>query len=906
MTHQTTTCPYCGVGCGIRARTGGGQLLAVAGDPGHPANHGRLCIKGSSLPETCNPEGRLLQPRVDGQSTDWNTALDTTASRLQAILKQHGPNSVAMYLSGQLLTEDYYVANKLMKGFIGSSHVDTNSRLCMASTVAGHKRAFGADAVPGCYEDLELADLLVLVGSNAAWNHPILYQRMQAAKQARQEMKVVVIDPRRTATCDLADLHLQLRPGTDALLFNALLVHLAEGGKLDHAFISDHTEGMTNTLLAAMEEAADLSKVASRCGLKLPQLLQFLDWFAETPRTVTLFSQGINQSSSGTDKVNAILNCHLATGRIGKPSSCPLSLTGQPNAMGGREVGGLANQLAAHMDFSDPVNISRVARFWQAPAIAKQEGYKTIPLFEAIERGEIKAVWIIGTNPLVSLPDSNRISKALADCELVIVSEAMQHTDTLALADIIFPASSWSEKNGTVTNSERRISRQRGLLPAPGEARHDWEIICQLAMRLGHGAAFAYRHPAEIFREHATLSGFENNGSRCFDISGLSQLSDEAYDQLQPVQWPVTRQHPLGTARLFADGQFFTASGKARFVAVHAREPEQQTSADWPLLLNTGRIRDQWHTMTRTGRAPRLMQHLSEPFVDIHPQDAEQLQLKEGQLARLSNPEGSYLARTRIRDSQRPGEVFVPMHWTAQFTGMGLCNSLIQQRVDPVSGQPESKQGRVSIQPVNSQWQARLLLRLPHKSTQGPDDLIGVLISDLIDGRTADWASYWAKVPMEQCTALLLADDQPVHDWNDWCRRHLGQAPQLLLQTPGQSGGLQAAGFDGEQLNWLLQVNPEGQFTDSTRLDRLFAKSGLSAADRRLLMQPDSAHASGPRICSCLQVHEQDIRTAIRSGCNSVEQLGQQLGCGTKCGSCIPELKSLIEAEVSHGFPALA
>lgn len=869
-----TTCPYCGVGCGIQAQTSNGQLLAVSGDASHPSNLGRLCIKGSNLPQTLGNKGRVLYPSVDGQRTSWDQALQTAADRLQQLIHQHGPGAVAFYLSGQLLTEDYYVANKLMKGFIGSSHVDTNSRLCMASTVAGHKRAFGTDAMPGCYEDLEQADLLILVGSNAAWNHPVLYQRILAAKQARPHVRLVVIDPRRTASCELADLHLALKPGTDALLFNALLVHLAEHQQLDHTFVSEHTEGLTPTLLSALDEASHLQRVAETCDLSTADLQQFFAWFTATPRTVTLFSQGINQSSSGTDKVNAIINCHLATGRIGKPGSTPFSLTGQPNAMGGREVGGLANQLAAHMDFTDPQDVDRVARFWQASNISRTPGYKAVALFQAIERGEIKAVWIMGTNPLVSLPDSSFVHRALSQCELVMVSESVENTDTLQLADIVFPASSWSEKNGTVTNSERRISRQRGFLPPPGEARHDWDIICQLARYMGYHQAFNYQHPAAIFREHAALSGFENNGSRCFDISALSQLSDEAYDQLQPVQWPVRVSTPLGTPRLFADGHFFTASNKARFVAITARPPEQLTSKDYPLRLNTGRIRDQWHTMTRTGRAPHLLLHRSEPFVEVHPDDAASLQLKDQGLAQLSNPQGDYLARVRVTTAQRRGEVFVPMHWNRAFSKQGLCNSLIQQQVDPVSGQPESKQGCVALQAFNSHWQALLITR--HELNQPPGD-------------------YWVRIPLQHCTAYRLAGLEAVNNWTDWCLQHLQQQPQLLLQHPGHQE-LQAATLQQGALHWLLYVHHNKPAADLEKIDRQFGQSRLTKEERRQLLQV-SANTAEQQICSCFQISDRQIQQAIQSGCNSVEALGKKLRCGTNCGSCVPEIKALLEQE---------
>ena len=468
----------------------------------------------------------------------WSDALDHVAHRFAHIVKRDGPGAVAFYLSGQLLTEDYYVANKLMKGFIGSANVDTNSRLCMASSVAGHRRAFGADTVPGCYDDLDEADLLVLVGSNAAWCHPVLYQRMVANKQKRGA-RIVVIDPRRTDTAGDADLFLGLKPGTDTALFSGLLVHLADNGALDANYIEQHTSGFDEALTRARTIAGSIGATSLATGLSERDVADFFRLFASMPRVVTLYSQGVNQSAQGTDKVNAIINCHLATGRIGKPGASPFSLTGQPNAMGGREVGGLANQLAAHMGFTPP-DIDRVRRFWKAPRIATHEGLKAVQMFEAIARGEIKALWVMGTNPAVSLPDADAARAALKKLELFVVSENVRSNDTVnAGAHVLLPAQAWGEKSGTVTNSERRISRQRAFLEPAGEAKPDWWIVAEMAKRLGFGAAFDFKSAADVFREHAALSAFENTGGRDFDIGALKSLSDEAFDALAPVQWPT-------------------------------------------------------------------------------------------------------------------------------------------------------------------------------------------------------------------------------------------------------------------------------------------------------------------------------------------------------------------------------
>ncbi|MGD7371654.1 molybdopterin-dependent oxidoreductase, partial [Ralstonia pseudosolanacearum] len=615
----------------------------IAGDPAHPANAGRLCVKGSALGETVGLDGRLLHPAMRERTPDpdappaplrrvaWDAALDAVAQGFRRIVDEHGPDAVALYVSGQLLTEDYYLANKLMKGFIGSANIDTNSRLCMSSAVAGHKRAFGEDLVPVCYDDLEAADLIVLVGSNTAWCHPILFQRIVRVKEARPEVKVVVVDPRHTATCELADLHLPIRPGTDVRLFNGLLSFLARRGAVDRDFVDLHTSGLDDALRIADADADDVAEVARACKLKLDDLLTFYGWFADTPRTITAFSQGVNQSSAGTDKVNSIINCHLLTGRIGHAGMGPFSITGQPNAMGGREVGGLANMLAAHLELYEPRHRELVQTFWNAPRMADKVGLKAVDLFSAIEAGRVKAVWIMGTNPVVSLPDADQVRRALAKCELVVASDIVEATDTTLLADIVLPALGWGEKNGTVTNSERRISRQRAFLPAPGEARADWDIIADVARRMGYDG-FDFKGPHDVFDEHARLSAFANGPQgvrRAFHLGGLTGLDADAYDGMAPVQWPVTLGG-AGEARLFSDGRFAHADGRARFVPTAARAPVHAPDSDYPLILNTGRVRDQWHTMTRTGRAPKLADHVPEPFVDLHPHDALLAGVREG------------------------------------------------------------------------------------------------------------------------------------------------------------------------------------------------------------------------------------------------------------------------------------
>lgn len=874
-----TTCPYCGVGCGVTAYSEIGT--PVAGDKDHPANKGRLCVKGASLHETTGQEdGRLLFPVVRGRRSEWEQALDEVAHAIQDSVKAHGPQSVAFYLSGQLLTEDYYVANKLAKGFIRTPHVDTNSRLCMSSAVAAHKRAFGADVVPGCYEDLELADLLVLAGSNAAWAHPVLYQRMKAS--ARDGRRVVVIDPRRTATSELADLHLALRPGTDTVLFNGLLCWLADHDELDQAYINAHCQGFEDALASARVAAPSVESVAQQCDLAFGDVETFYRWFAKTPRTVTGFSQGINQSIAGTDKGNAIINSHLATGRVGKPGAGPFSLTGQPNAMGGREVGGLANTLAAHMDYDSPGARARVADFWGTGAVADGPGLKAVDMFEAVHRGDIRVIWIMGTNPAVSLPDSARVREALARCPTVIVSDCVAHTDTTDLADILLPAAGWGEKDGTVTNSERCISRQRRFLPLPAEVKPDWWIMSSVAGKLGFGEAFNYGRPADIFREHAALSAHENNGERLFNLAGLVTLSDSGYDGLKPVQWPVLDNiGPFATdsIRLFTDGRFVTENQRARFVAIDTKLPSQQTNEEYPMVVNTGRIRDQWHTMTRTANTPRLLSHRSEPYLDVHPDDIVAHQLTEGHLAQLSLRDGCYVGRVRKSPEQRPGEVFVPIHWSRQFASSGVATVLTESATDPVSGQPEAKHGRAAMAPFRARWHGRLLVR---------------------HNRPRRWrADYWCQVPLHHCESWWVAGGQPV-DWPTVMTEWLGGKPHLVMADVAQ-GRFRAARLVNGQLEAVLMVEKDpALIPEASWLDSCFAESELCESSRRALLAARDVDVedTGAMVCSCFQVGENQIANAIAEGAGSVEALGDSLKCGTNCGSCIPELRELISVSV--------
>ena len=884
-----TTCAYCGVGCGVQATPRADGVIAIAGDKLHPANKGRLCVKGSALGETVGLEGRLLYPQVreaDGlRRVSWDDALDKVAAGWRAVIDEHGPDAVALYVSGQLLTEDYYVANKLMKGYIGSANIDTNSRLCMSSAVAGYKRAFGEDLVPLCYDDLELADMVVLVGSNTAWCHPILFQRILKAKEARPEMKLVVIDPRRTATCELADLHLPVKAGTDVWLFNGLLSYLSRIGAVDPGFIAQHTNGFDAALATANVDCGDPAAVAKICRIELPVLMEFYEAFAATRKTVTAYSMGVNQSSAGTDKVNAIINCHLIGGRIGKPGMGPFSITGQPNAMGGREVGGLANMLAAHMDLERADHRNVVQTFWDSPAMADKPGLKAVDLFRAIEDGKVKAVWVIATNPIVSLPDADQARRALDKCELVVASDIMQNTDTNAYADVLLPALGWGEKDGTVTNTERRISRQRAFLPAPGEALPDWKILSLFAQRMGYDG-FDFGGPESVFDEHARLSGFRNafgDVPRAFDMSGLAGLKQREYEDLDPIQWPV-RRTAAGELqvekRLFKDNVYAHADGKARFIATAPRAPVNAVSEDYPLSLNTGRVRDQWHTMTRTGKSATLADHIAESFVDMHPQDALLHGVREGELARISSEWGAMVARVQHGGGIPRGSVFVPIHWSGQTSSDARVGALVNPVVDPVSGEPEFKHTPVRIEQFRVNWHGFILSR---------DEL------DL------DSVAHWTRIKGREFARYELAGRNTIADFSAWARGLLGvEDPDAdWLEYEDRSAGMyRAVHVVNDRIEQCIFLSPRQDMPSRAWLASLFVKPQLSEIDRVGLlvgMPVEKGVDTGPTVCSCFGVGRNTICSAIiEKDLKTVPDVTACLKAGGNCGSCVPELKKIL------------
>jgi assimilatory nitrate reductase catalytic subunit len=828
----------------------------IRGDESHPANRGRLCSKGSALAETLDDSERLTVPLVNHVPTTWHTALDLIASRFSETIATYGPDSVAFYLSGQCLTEDYYVANKLMKGFIGSGNIDTNSRLCMASSVAGHVRAFGEDMVPGVYADWDDADLVVLVGSNTAWCHPVLYQRLLAARAARGT-RIVVIDPRRTATAGDADLHLQLAPGSDVLLFNGLLAHLASTGAVNKEWIARHTAGFADALAAA-----DPQSVAEGCDLDPRLLEKFYDWFASTERTLSAFSQGVNQSFAGTDKVNAIINCHLATGRIGRPGMGPFSITGQPNAMGGREVGGLANQLAAHLQFDRPGDHDKLRRFWCAPRLASRPGLKAVDLFDAVLDSRVKALWIVATNPAASMPRADRVRAALDKCPFLVVSDCWP-TDTTRHAHVVLPAAGWGEKDGTVTNSERCISRQRQFRRPPGKARPDWWMFTEVARRMGFADAFAWDGPAAIFREHAALSGFENHGERVFNIATAAPDGDD-YDAMAPRRWPRE-------ARLFANGGFSTPDQRARFVPT----PYRAQPPTRPFVLNTGRVRDQWHTMTRTGRVPRLMTHTPEPTVTLNPADAATLGLAQGDLAHIETDAGNSMLRVALSDGQRRGEVFAPMHWTDAFASVGSIGRAVTARLDRDSGQPELKLTPASISRVAARFHALLLRRA---------------------GGPLAAQCHWTRVVLATGHLYRLAGDEmpgtkslfgglperaeyiEMEDVARGVRRCAALVDNVLDACVFVARDPAALPTHDAIASLLGTVVPDNQ----RRLLLAFAGARVSANDSQL-------------VCVCFGVSRSAICRAVHQhGLRSARDIGARLNAGTNCGSCLPELQAIL------------
>lgn len=896
-----TTCPYCGVGCGVIAhvsQTPMGEKVQIEGDVQHPANLGKLCIKGSHLADTLGLKTRLLHAmtgrKEQRQISTWDHAISSIANKFQQCIDQYGRDSIAFYVSGQLLTEDYYVVNKFVKGYLGTANIDTNSRLCMSSAVAAHKRAFGEDLVPASYTDFEQTEMVVLVGSNTAWCHPVLYQRIMKAKEER-DLFVVVIDPRFTATCEAADLHLPILPGQDVALFNGLLQYLQQNGYADLDFVTRHTQGLEQALASSLTESS-IDAVAQRTGIAIEKLTLFFQKFAQTEKVMSLFSMGVNQSSQGVDKANSIINCHLLTGKIGKPGSAPFSMTGQPNAMGGREVGGLANMLASHLDLDNPQHQQLVQDFWQSPVIARQPGLKAVDLFQAVESGKIKAIWIMATNPIVSLPDADQVKRALEKCEFVVVSDICLDTDTTQYADVLLPALGWGEKDGTVTNSERRISRQKAFLTAPGEAKADWWAISRVAQALGfHGFDFNNSH--DIFLEHARLSAYQNSSLsqredtpnfRYFNLQGLTHLGFAEYQNLVPVQWPVwDKQEVHQVGQLFSQGQFSHADGKARLVPTVAADPVHAISTEYPLILNTGRIRDQWHTMSRTGLSASLSQHRAEPYCELHPQDGLKYGLKDGELVEVKSAWGSCVLRVQFSQNMRRGQIFAPIHWNDQFASDARIGKVVNPVVDPISGEPEFKHTPVMIQPFYTQWQGVLYVR------EGFEQQIQTMIKNTV---------WWSKIQTTQAIRYELADRRRFSDIT-------GQIKSLLdfndesfewLNLEDQTAHIShSVVLQDGQLIASFYIAPAALLPDRDWVAGLFRRERLSALHRKALLAGQAmsmGNSEGPLVCSCFKVGKNRIIQTIKDkNITHEKQVTACLKAGGNCGSCLPEIRGLIK-----------
>ncbi len=872
-----TTCPYCGVGCGVTAERSGARGLTVKGDAAHPANNGRLCSKGTALGKTFGLEGRLLEPRIrtngELQAATWDEALDAVAQKFNAVIAEHGPDAVAFYVSGQLLTEDYYAVNKLAKGYIGTANIDTNSRLCMSSAVAAHKQAFGADLVPGVYDDLTEADLLVFSGHNAAWTHPVLYRRIEA----REGQMRICIDPKRTDTAKACNLHLMIRPQTDVRLWNGLCAHLIARDALDHDFVDKNTSGFSRLMAALCADDQSLDAIAQDCGVSVADLKTFYDAFAGTEKVVSLFSQGSNQSVQGVHKGLSLINAHLLSGKIGKSGAAPFSITGQPNAMGGREVGGLANMLAAHMDF-DEASRSRVRRYWDAPTIAPRPGLKAVDMFDAVRTGRIKAIWIMATNPMVSMPNTHKIHEALSNCEMVVVSDVIARTDTMDMAHVQLPAAAWGEKDGTVTNSERVISRQRCLGALPGHVRPDWAIVADVARRMNSAwdTAFAWKGPHEVFAEHAGLTAFENNGSRFLDLSGFLGLTRDAYNALAPTRWPYTASG--STQRLFANGRFATPDGRARLVAPKATGPAQATTPDFPFSLNSARVRDHWHTMTRTALAPELNRHIAEPLLDIHPKDAKRLGVKDGRLAVVTTAYGEAILRAKVTDDVREGNLSVPMHWTRQFAPFGRANPLVSPSVDPISGQPEFKHTPARVAAYGEAW---------HGFVMTPRDF---------DGALPTWTgdTIWRRTAHAFADCYEIAGIAPID---------VSTIPVSLTLDDAARGLTRRVRIDDERLTRVIFITPiHKKLPPRDWLLERFGDETLATPDRDALLigRRPGVEDKGRIICACRSVGEKTIMAAIADGALTVDAIGEATSAGTACGSCKGELKQCLLKETKH------
>ncbi|MBL8516223.1 MAG: molybdopterin-dependent oxidoreductase [Betaproteobacteria bacterium] len=908
-----STCCYCGVGCGVIIEGDGQQVTGVRGDPDHPANFGRLCSKGSTLALTMQPgamSARALYPEMrmsrdqPRQRASWDATLDHLARIFADTIEKHGPDSVGFYVSGQLLTEDYYVFNKLAKGLIGTNNIDTNSRLCMSSAVTGYQATLGVDAPPCSYEDIDQAQCLFIAGSNTAWAHPVLFRRIEAARERNPNLKMIVVDPRRTETARAADLHLSILPGTDVALFHAMLHVMLWEAWIDRDYIAAHTEGFD--LLRTLAREYSPQAAAEICGIKADDIITAARWFATAGPTLSLYCQGLNQSTSGTAKNASLINLHLATGQIGKPGAGPFSLTGQPNAMGGREVGGLATTLAAHRDFANPEHRAEMMRLWGVDRISSERGKTAVEMFDAVKRGDIKLLWIACTNPAQSMPDLANIRTALEAAEMVVLQEAYANTETAEFADVLLPATSWGEKEGTVTNSERRISRVRAALPGPGEARHDWQSVCEFARRLeqrlrpARESLFNFETAEAVWNEHRAVTA-----GRDLDISGMSWAMLESAG---PQQWPLPADATSGQARLYADGRFPTASGKAKFLAAPYKPVAEKADARHPIRLTTGRLRDQWHALSRTGTVARLFGHAPEPALAMNPGDLARRGLADGDLVSVQSKRGALHIRVEADDSIRSGQASLPMHWGARYLGgqhsFGV-NTLTTPAFDSLSRQPELKHAAVRVDAAALPWRLVAFVALP------PGELVA--LHDAL--RALQVGIAWlSAVPMgrgtdRRDTGLLVRAAHagaPAAEWVDRLDRLLdlagadviryddtrrGSARRLRIADNHLIAARLSGGVDAVvSAEWLRDWMLSGR--DVTTIRRLLLAPGAAA--------PAGFVPAGRMLCNCFGVSEEAVRASLAA---AMGDAGQRLAatqatlkCGTHCGSCLPEMRGMAKS----------
>nr|WP_313404307.1 molybdopterin-dependent oxidoreductase [Pseudomonas sp.] len=887
-----STCCYCGVGCGVLIEHDGEKILGVAGDPSHPANFGKLCSKGSTLHLTGDLDARALHPELRlGKGlartrTDWDSALDHAAAVFAETIREHGPDSVAFYISGQLLTEDYYAFNKLARALVGTNNIDSNSRLCMSSAVVGYKRSLGADAPPCSYEDIEQSDCLLIAGSNMAYAHPVLFRRLEEAKARRPEMQIIVVDPRRTDTCELADLHLAILPGTDVALFHGILHLLLWEGWIDRAYIDAHTEGFD--ALKKLVRDYSPAVTADLCGISLDDLQRCAELIGHAPSFLSLWCMGLNQSSSGSAKNSALINLHLSTGQIGRPGAGPFSLTGQPNAMGGRETGSLSNLLPGHREAGNAEHRAEVAAYWGVDALPETPGLSAIELFDAVHDGRIKALWIACTNPAQSLPNQSKVHEALAACPFVVVQEAFFTTETCRYADLLLPAASWGEKEGTVTNSERRVSHVRRAVPAPEEARPDWSITCDFARRLeallrpGLPSLFDFTSSEALFEEYKHLTA-----QRDLDLSGLSYA---LLDDQGPQQWPYPAGATCGTARLYGDGRFPTDNGRARFHTDPYRAPKEKREARYSLTLNTGRLRDQWHGMSRTGTAARLFGHVEAAVLGLHPDELRRRRLQDGDLVRLRSRRGSLILPVQADESVRPGQAWLPMHWGDRFLkGLGT-NVLTQPAFDPLSKQPELKHAGVEVDKVELPWQ---LFALVEGEVQSRFEALRPLFEDFA---YASLTPTGRERPALMIRAASVVAPQPELLAQIDRLLRLNQGPVLAYDDPRRAVGKRVRVEEGR----IVSIRLAGETAASEWLRSLWLDGQADADLRRWLLAPVSAppgnataSTRGKTLCNCLNVSEGAVCAGIERGLD-LNGLKQELKCGTSCGSCLPEIKRLL------------